>query len=1615
MKNTINSDTAPAVQELGANSTTVHKLAEASEAVKDGTATDEQKALVDGFHAGANAAIEVTTPLIDDPIERAVVKTGEIHQQIEDIDKQLNDPSVDDNVKQDLESKRGWLSQHLDFFGRRVPKESADEATTKDRNGVLIDDPIERAQVQAEEIRQQLAEIDVRLNDTAVDDNEKIDLATKRNELSQHLEFFETRLPKDVEVDNPEIVDDTEDIKEPNPEDLQHGKVIEFEQQVDDATPIDVRVGGPKHALPETDYSQDDASLAERLGKHAKEADAEDTALSSEENDDEEVTENIQAVKSQNTESNPNEEFLGDAEKRELYELSRKVRNGEIPLLDSEEVRARAGELHNGYAQDLGIEPEAPKEQSADIAEQPAIEAAPKPLAIEGRPEALAIEGSPDRPELESAEKKAIEAAPEDALPELSFTGGTVKDTLKHVGEEAVDRMEDEKTEMAASMQGLGRFRRIMRSIRLAPRNIKFSTLFKKETERKRGQEVMESLLEDEQSAGEVFDPGRYLEVVHGQSVRSRAEIEAAMLEALENDEIMRAGDTVLRGEGEQESPVVSTFRAGLKERLFTYLEASADDAIDEDRRAELVAEYEWEVQELITETIANNPQFTAEAFNVMSSNMFELMEDSRAYLHHEDGKQKLEHALDTMKINIGQTKIGPNSSYNTEYLDRTVDLMQRRRVGSVIGKTSFVVGTWLATGALSAGVSQWAAQSASSAGVRGAAAAAGGALLGPVGAVVGFGAGVAVSAWWGRHLARERATETVAMMEVKSGDSGLAEKTALFRQLQQDTVSYRLTTEGLRSYFDLPVGESEFNPATATLRSNLSQVELSNLINGIAEVQVRLNVERTVNTAAIAGNTKREINLFEASDAGSAQVERAEMVQVLQLLNAQLEEKYGETGIPVPGTDAEGNPRTIELENAIGGAAAASASELRDRMAQVDSNREAFVAARGREGAIVAGSITALVGLSAAGAAEMLTHGNATTIFDAVGVRGNRLAGAAAAGNILQNPNTQATTIKGGNVEIQYNQVGASKVEVTSGGKNIVITSPSGQQAIYHPSARGVLSPIDVNALKQQGIDILQNPDSKTTTKTFGIEKFLRKNGGEQTQVDQWFTNGTPNPDGTELGANISMTKAGDIIVGQDAGIATGPGGQTIDILAAAKDKDLFAYFTHGDTAVKVPLHVTKSGNIQYTIPHSSPLHALFEKTSDGHVMYKGDMWHIGVKQGKGLFDSISTVFGLDQSDVKVDVTKYTNDISVVFNDQGPGGLSFIPVGPAFSGDHDRLYDRSRKTTIPSDMPLQQPIQFERKEPKPQQPAPVAAYGPDVAKPPHKDTEPQLRVKNIDDLQPGKYVVVNGDVVEPVEFVERNDHGWVFRYSKRGNRSVTFKPNQADGVVGWINSGSLRGPIDGKSKPSNPQPHQIDTPQSGIEEQPGDGIDVQTDAQSKQRTSPDAHSQEEIMSGAAQVLPLSPQQIIERLSESSLPENLMITINGEAPQRVVSVKPDNGAPRLIMEKVDGSPNEITLDSLRDAIGDGKVRFNKFLGTPDAGPIVRDIREGEIFYGNSTGKAFRIMGTVTDGFEYQEIDANTGEPVTPNEPPKSVSNLLLKMLVESGSFVPGEARGVRLT
>lgn len=159
----------------------------------------------------------------------------------------------------------------------------------------------------------------------------------------------------------------------------------------------------------------------------------------------------------------------------------------------------------------------------------------------------------------------------------------------------------------------------------------------------------------------------------------------------------------------------------------------------------------------------------------------------------------------------------------------------------------------------------------------------------------------------------------------------------------------------------------------------------------------------------------------------------------------------------------------------------------------------------------------------------------------------------------------------------------------------------------------------------------------------------------------------------------------------------------------------------------------------------------------------------------------------------------------------------------------------------------------------------------------------------------------------------------------------------------------------------------------------------------------------------ANKLIPLSSEQIINKLSKD-IPKDLEASISGNI-YKVIKAELKNGEPRLLLETSNGEPDSIPLSNLKDAIDDGKVTFNKFLGTPDASPIMADIRVGEEFKVDRHNETITVTDTSDPNviiFRYKKIDPQTGKE-TVEENGKFLRNLF-KQAIENGDFTPVNRR-----
>ena len=832
---------------------------------------------------------------------------------------------------------------------------------------------------------------------------------------------------------------------------------------------------------------------------------------------------------------------------------------------------------------------------------------------------------------------------------ELEFQSARVKNATQSVAEAGMHNAEEEKRQNSE----LGFFRRFAK-------NFKFMTLFKDETLRKRSVEVYDRM---KRPIPPPYTSEEYSAAVKGLS-SAEAEAESRqIIEMVSDPDLRREGvDLVIEGEGgEDEHPAVASVRGGISAELLTYLQETSDPNMSpEDYQARTQA-YQENVRTLIDSVMQENPSFNREALSAMTDTSLELANRARVFMGHENGMDRLREQLRTMKISLGEIQISPNSGYNTEYLDKTLDKMNSRAVDSMVARASFSVGTFLLSGAMAHGLSEFALQTGSRSGAKYGGAVVGGLLFGPVGVGVGLAASSLASSMFARRLARKQAQNEIVHVGVEQGDSSSVEKTELFDKLAMDTLDF----SDIDRVFMASTSERSLPDGTVerVLRPDMSLEEKINLIQIMGNARARLAIEQ---------NSNPPVNLLSSQTPGSYLAERVSALKNLGSLESLFRQDTDGMTVDVPtGTfDENGQPITREanIEDLFSKASAIAATEIQASMEQTRVLRDQYVRSQGRRAAVIGGVASALGGVSAFGLTELISHGIAPSAIESLGVRpGN---GEATQRTVESGINKARETLSSnsGNVTAHFNSINGSKVEVLPGGNSVSVETPTGRHMDIPLNNNGGVSPRDLLDLKKHGINLEQTTQTTMETQNISTDTAFNQLGGKPMEVTNWLNNGTPESNGTELGTHLGIGGQGQIIIEQNSGTAFN-GGQSFDLNQMASQGKLNAYLVNNGQTVTVPMSVGPDGNMYAAISADSPLHSMFGQ-SDGRLAYLGNEWHIGIAtDNPAQFDSVSSLIGPGS------VNTVSQQVPVTSTNLNFEFLKPLPVTPAAGANNETEY----------------------------------------------------------------------------------------------------------------------------------------------------------------------------------------------------------------------------------------------------------------------------------------------------------------------------------------------------
>ena len=382
---------------------------------------------------------------------------------------------------------------------------------------------------------------------------------------------------------------------------------------------------------------------------------------------------------------------------------------------------------------------------------------------------------------------------------------------------------------------------------------IKYSALFAQEAERGIGLRLKANVLSEVEANGGSISPNRFLEVL-GYEVNDLDTASRAMLTAMTDEVFQREGDSVITVDGirhEDDDPIQVELSLDAKAITHEFIEAVSQPGLSQEDIAKIKQEYGSMLDARFGKFRSENQNYGTGDLEVATSNAAKILESCMAVLGHDNGREKVTSMIDQMKIKIGNIIYGSNNNLETKYLETTAAKMKARNTASVITKSAIVTGSWVGSGA----AGTWATQQLSTKGAKLAGASLGGALLGPAGAILGIGAGAAVSAVYARHLGRKRANESVNIASITRGEAGSRDDDEILRDLAPTTKNFVETTTNLQSFMAKESEDGEWQ-----LRSDLSNEEVLIAMTLIADTGSRLDIE-DVETECLANGPQGRLH----------------------------------------------------------------------------------------------------------------------------------------------------------------------------------------------------------------------------------------------------------------------------------------------------------------------------------------------------------------------------------------------------------------------------------------------------------------------------------------------------------------------------------------------------------------------------------------------------------------------------------------------------------------------------------------------------------------------------------------------------------------------------------
>ena len=562
-----------------------------------------------------------------------------------------------------------------------------------------------------------------------------------------------------------------------------------------------------------------------------------------------------------------------------------------------------------------------------------------------------------------------VEPTPE-ALEQWVFAVGAQTDTLERVAAGAMTEVHHEQKEL-----GKKKWFNPVRWIK----GLKFNPMVKKITTEGRAFKMIKRIRGATEPDGAVAGVD-FAATALGITVDQAEAEEQAVVGAVLDAALRRPGDTVREFDGSEEEPsAVTELRQKIKDLVYEHIANTQDyNTLSQDERAVADGVLKDKFNDYYAKLIKQNPElFTEHSLLVLSSNILKIASQTRAVLAAENGREQAEQRLNQLKINIGDVRAGQESlsEIDTARLEKALGRMKNGKVASVLGKQigvgSAFAGALLVTGGLSYAAGEIASRGAL-AGTKWGTTTLGTVVLGPVGAVVGFGVGVAATGMLSRHFVGKGHKESLDDLAHVKGTEARADDAESY-----NNASAEQTAEAMLSVMDIPVdsdGNEQYDQAT--LKPNITLQEIEQAMRLLAGHNARRALE------AQAAQNGKVINLYYSETLVGLQKLNFAETKLKELL----EGAYLTAGIPTGQTDQNGLPVNINYVNAMQTISTERLTTFKHQQDVVDEVRVVVDKKVKRLGLVLGGAGSAFGALGSALAIEALSSGAAPTILDTFG-----------------------------------------------------------------------------------------------------------------------------------------------------------------------------------------------------------------------------------------------------------------------------------------------------------------------------------------------------------------------------------------------------------------------------------------------------------------------------------------------------------------------------------------------------------------------------------------------------------------------------------------------------